>query len=161
MTALAPTVLVWISTPSGYSPMKISIPATATATAAWFRCFGVFCSAPVLKAAASCPALQWPHTPLDRCIHATTCRASRDIIYSALLRSMTPEHKFSSAAKLCGEVLAGVADGLLPLVECEEVLRDALCLLASKDIKVRKLKPFVVLCCIQAGGKSDATFTLC
>lgn len=49
---------------------------------------------------------------------------------------MTPEHKFSSAAKLCVEVLAGVADGLLPLSECEEVLRDALCLLASKDIKV-------------------------
>jgi hypothetical protein len=61
----------------------------------------------------------------------------RDLIYSSLLRSMSPEHKFSSAAKLCGEVLAGVADGLLPLAECEEVLRDALCLLASKDIKVR------------------------
>lgn len=30
----------------------------------------------------------------------------------------------------------GVADGLLPLSECEEVLRDALCLMASKDIKV-------------------------
>lgn len=67
---------------------------------------------------------------------SATCRAPRDIIYSALLRAMSPEHKFSSAAKLCGEVLAGVADGLLPLQECEEVLRDALCLLASKDIKV-------------------------
>jgi hypothetical protein len=64
-------------------------------------------------------------------------RPARDLIYGSLLRSMSPEHKFSSAAKLCGEVLAGVADGLLPLGECEEVLRDALCLLASKDIKVR------------------------
>lgn len=49
---------------------------------------------------------------------------------------MSPEHKFNSAAKLCGEVLAGVADGLLPLSECEEVLRDALCLMACKEIKV-------------------------
>lgn len=67
-----------------------------------------------------------------------TCfgRGSRDLIYAALLRSMSPEHKFNSAAKLCGEVFAGVADGLLPLSECEEVLRDALCLMASKEIKV-------------------------
>lgn len=50
---------------------------------------------------------------------------------------MSAEHKFSTAAKLCSEVLAGVADGLLPLQECEEVLRDALHLMASKDIKVR------------------------
>jgi hypothetical protein len=49
---------------------------------------------------------------------------------------MSPEHKFNSAAKLCGEVLAGIADGLLPLSECEEVLRDALCLMACKEIKV-------------------------
>lgn len=64
-------------------------------------------------------------------------RQSRDLIYAALLRSMSPEHKFNSAAKLSGEVLAGVADGLLPLSECEEVLRDALCLMASKEIKVQ------------------------
>ena len=49
---------------------------------------------------------------------------------------MVPEHKFATAAKLCGEVLGGVADGLLPLEECEEVLGDALRCLASKDIKV-------------------------
>lgn len=72
------------------------------------------------------PATPPPHTH----------RSSRDLIYAALLRSMSPEHKFNSAAKLCGEVLAGVADGLLPLSECEEVLRDALCLMACKEIKV-------------------------
>ena len=49
---------------------------------------------------------------------------------------MAPEHKFATAAKLCGEVLGGVADGLLPLEQCEEVLGDALRCLASKDIKV-------------------------
>lgn len=54
----------------------------------------------------------------------------------ALLQRMAPEHKFATAAKLCGEVLGGVADGLLPLQECEEVLGDALRCLASKDIKV-------------------------
>ena len=74
------------------------------------------------------------HARLLACLPG--CRASRDLIYAALLRSMSPEHKFNSAAKLCGEVLAGVADGLLPLCECEEVLRDALCLMACKEIKV-------------------------
>ena len=57
-----------------------------------------------------------------------TCRA--------LLQRMAPEHKFATAAKLCGEVLGGVADGLLHLEQCEEVLGDALRCLASKDIKV-------------------------
>lgn len=57
-------------------------------------------------------------------------------ICRALLQRMVPEHKFATAAKLCGEVLGGVADGLLPLEECEEVLGDALRCLASKDIKV-------------------------
>lgn len=78
-------------------------------------------------------------------------RPARDLIYSALLKSMSAEHKFSSAAKLCGEVLAGVADGLLPLQECEEVLRDALCLLASKDIKVTPHCEGYVLCCLARG----------
>ncbi len=54
---------------------------------------------------------------------------------------MAPEHKFATAAKLCGEVLGGVADGLLPLHQCEEVLGDALRCLASKDIKVQFRDP--------------------
>ena len=61
----------------------------------------------------------------------TACRA--------LLQRMAPEHKFATAAKLCGEVLGGVADGLLPLEQCQEVLGDALRCLASKDIKVTPL----------------------
>ncbi|WIA29655.1 hypothetical protein OEZ86_012141 [Tetradesmus obliquus] len=78
----------------------------------------------------------WMAAPVQFTLKGKHNRAPRDLIYASLLRSMSPEHKFSSAAKLCGEVLAGVADGLLPLAECEEVLRDALSLLASKDIKV-------------------------
>ena len=38
---------------------------------------------------------------------------------------MTPEHKFATAARLCQEVLGGVADGALPLEEAGEVLADA------------------------------------
>lgn len=104
-----------------------------------------FCSA---KKPATCSAL--PQTCHHHHRHHShhscpkPCRAPRDLIYASLLRSMSPEHKFSSAAKLCGEVLAGVADGLLPLAECEEVLRDALSLLASKDIKVC----YVVTACV-------------
>ena len=63
----------------------------------------------------------------------------------ALLQRMAPEHKFATAAKLCGEVLGGVADGLLPLEQCEEVLGDALRCLASKDIKVNSKNCSLVL----------------
>jgi hypothetical protein len=49
---------------------------------------------------------------------------------------MAPEHKFATAARLCSEVLAGFADGALPLETASEALRDVLHILASKDIKV-------------------------
>ncbi|KAL0028583.1 hypothetical protein WJX79_003483 [Trebouxia sp. C0005] len=78
---------------------------------------------------------------------APSARAKREAIYRALLQRMAPEHKFATAAKLCGEVLGGVADGLLPLHQCEEVLGDALRCLASKDIKVSTSK--------QAAGEED------
>ena len=41
-----------------------------------------------------------------------------------------------AAARLCSEVLTGFADGALSLEAAPEVLRDALHVLASKDIKV-------------------------
>ncbi|BDA42617.1 probable condensin complex subunit 1 at C-terminar half [Coccomyxa sp. Obi] len=63
-------------------------------------------------------------------------RGKRDTIYRALLRRMAPEHKFATAARLCSEVLSGFAEGTLPLDSAAEVLRDALNILASKDIKV-------------------------
>lgn len=49
---------------------------------------------------------------------------------------MAPEHRFATAAKLCGEVLAGFNDEVLTLHREGQVLRDALHILASKDIKV-------------------------
>ena len=53
-----------------------------------------------------------------------------------LLKRMAPEHKFATAARLCSEVLSGFADGALSLGAAPEVLRDALHILASKDVKV-------------------------
>ncbi|KAG2425453.1 hypothetical protein HXX76_013663 [Chlamydomonas incerta] len=85
-------------------------------------------------------------------------RAKRDIIYTTLLRRMSPEHRFAAAAKLVAEVLGGVVDGLLPLTGgaaaaggggaaaagvaggADEVLGDALRLLACKDMKVNTSK---------------------
>ncbi|CAD7705077.1 unnamed protein product [Ostreobium quekettii] len=64
-------------------------------------------------------------------------RSRRDTIYATLLRHMRPEHKFATAAKLCKEVLAGVADKVLLLDDVEEVLGDAMRILASKEIKVK------------------------
>ena len=54
-----------------------------------------------------------------------------------LLKRMAPEHKFATAARLCSEVLSSFADGALSLGTAPEVLRDALHILASKDVKVR------------------------
>ena len=56
----------------------------------------------------------------------------------ALLQRMAPEHKFSTAAKLCADVLGGAADGGLDLTAAAEVVGDALRLLASKHMKVRR-----------------------
>ena len=54
---------------------------------------------------------------------------------------MAPEHKFATSARLCSEVLSGFADGVLPLDSAAEVLRDALHILASKDVKVLRRLP--------------------
>lgn len=53
-----------------------------------------------------------------------------------LLRRLAPEHKFATAAKLCGEVLAGFAEGTYTLTGASEVLRDTLCILSWQEIKV-------------------------
>lgn len=59
---------------------------------------------------------------------------------SAMLRRMSPEHRFGTAARLSAEVLGGVADEALALDACGEVLGDALRILTSEHIKVRLLK---------------------
>ena len=56
-----------------------------------------------------------------------------------MLRRMSPEHRFGTAARLSAEVLGGVADEALALDACGEVLGDALRILTSEHIKVRFL----------------------
>lgn len=75
---------------------------------------------------------------------------------------MAPDHKFSAQAKLVAEVLGGVADGALPLSECEEVLGDALRLLSSREFRVTasKLSGPVDDLEAEVGGCCPAT-TLC
>lgn len=58
------------------------------------------------------------------------------VLCRALLNKLAPEHKFATAAKLCGEVLAGFAEGTYALSEAPEVLRDALCILSWPEIRV-------------------------
>ena len=60
----------------------------------------------------------------------------RMLLYTAMLRHMTPEHKLELAFKLAQEVLAAVAEGELPLPAAEPLVRDALAVLSSKEIKV-------------------------
>lgn len=59
----------------------------------------------------------------------------------ALLARMAPEHKFATSARLCSEVLAAFAEGALPLAAAGEVLRDALHILACRDIRVLHAAP--------------------
>ena len=53
-----------------------------------------------------------------------------------LLQHMAPEHKFETAARLCKDVITAFCEGNLSLTEAPEVLRDALHILASPDLKV-------------------------
>lgn len=56
---------------------------------------------------------------------------------------MAPEHKFASAARLCSDVLTAFADSVFPLEQASEILRDALSILASKEIKVSNFQSIV------------------
>ncbi|GAQ85855.1 condensin complex subunit 1 [Klebsormidium nitens] len=62
-------------------------------------------------------------------------QAQRVVIYDALLAAMAPEHRFATTAKLCAEILGGVAEGALALPACAGVLLDALTVVASKAIR--------------------------
>ncbi|OAE23585.1 hypothetical protein AXG93_4316s1160 [Marchantia polymorpha subsp. ruderalis] len=59
-------------------------------------------------------------------------------IYGTLLQQMNPEHLLATSAKLCSEVLAAAADGLLDLKDgpSQCVLQDALLILASKELRI-------------------------
>ncbi|KAH7445834.1 hypothetical protein KP509_01G026000 [Ceratopteris richardii] len=59
-------------------------------------------------------------------------------IYRCLLKQMAPEHLLATSAKLCADVLAAAADGMLnlddPTAQC--VLEDALKILAAKEMRI-------------------------
>ena len=60
-------------------------------------------------------------------------------IYVSLLKQMQPEHLLATSAKLCAEILASAADGLLDLDDFASqcVLQDALQILACKEIQIQ------------------------
>ncbi|KAF3774527.1 Condensin-2 complex subunit D3 [Nymphaea thermarum] len=60
-------------------------------------------------------------------------------IYTLLLKQMAPEQLLATSAKLCAEILAAVADGLLNLNEsgAQAVLKDALQVLACKEMRIQ------------------------
>jgi condensin-2 complex subunit D3 len=60
-------------------------------------------------------------------------------IYVSLLKQMQPEHLLATSAKLCAEILASAADGLLDLDDFASqcVLQDALQILACKEIRIQ------------------------
>eukprot|EP01018_Ginkgo_biloba_P014838 Gb_33189 [translate_table: standard] len=60
-------------------------------------------------------------------------------IYVSLLKQMAPEHLLATSAKLCAEILAAAADGLLDLDDASAqcVLQDALQILACKEMRIQ------------------------
>ncbi|XP_077978206.1 condensin-2 complex subunit D3-L-like [Glandiceps talaboti] len=67
--------------------------------------------------------------------------AKRMVIYRFLLDQMSDEHRFQLTAKLCQEILGGVVENVIPYDEDScDLLKDALTVLASKEIKLKSLK---------------------
>ena len=63
-------------------------------------------------------------------------RTKRMTIYHHLLKRMSPEHKFAVVAKICQDCLTPLVEGARDLESHFEILRDALIVLASSDMKV-------------------------
>ncbi|CAN6468839.1 unnamed protein product [Victoria cruziana] len=66
-------------------------------------------------------------------------QSQRMHIYTLLLKQMAPEQLLATSAKLCAEILAAAADGLLNLNEpaAQSVLKDALQVLACKEMRIQ------------------------
>jgi len=63
-------------------------------------------------------------------------------VYRLLLQQCTDEQRFQIMAKLCEDILGGVADGTLALAQAEGVLGDALHMMASKEIKLSAVQRY-------------------
>ncbi|XP_020520612.1 condensin-2 complex subunit D3 isoform X2 [Amborella trichopoda] len=69
-------------------------------------------------------------------------QSQRMHIYVSLLKQMAPEHLLATSAKLCAEILAAAADGLLDLNDStgKSVLKDALQILACKEMRLQSAR---------------------
>ncbi|GAA0144232.1 chromatin/chromatin-binding, or -regulatory protein [Lithospermum erythrorhizon] len=65
-------------------------------------------------------------------------RSRRMHIYTTLLKQMAPEHLLATFAKICAEILAAAADGMLKLEDAagQSVLQDAFAILCCKEIRL-------------------------
>ena len=90
------------------------------------------------SAQSSCPAVERARFSLAG--DANT--AKRRTIYRLMLVHCSDEQRFQITARLCEDVLGGVADGTLPLAACEGLLADALHVLASKEIKLSAVQRY-------------------
>lgn len=61
-------------------------------------------------------------------------------MYKLLLKAMSAEHRLATAAKLSNDLLAAVCDDQLPMEEYEEILHDALSILASEEMQFSQMK---------------------
>ncbi|EFJ24795.1 hypothetical protein SELMODRAFT_149363 [Selaginella moellendorffii] len=64
--------------------------------------------------------------------------SKRMYMYTTLLKQMSPEHLLATSAKLCAEVLAGAADGVIDIstISGKCVVEDALKILALKEMRL-------------------------
>jgi len=86
----------------------------------------------------NCPATERTRFSLAGREHAD----QRRTIYRLLLLQCSDEQRFQITAKLCEDILGGVADDSMRLVESEDVLSDALYVLASKEIKLSAVQRY-------------------
>ncbi|XP_070565322.1 condensin-2 complex subunit D3-L-like isoform X2 [Ptychodera flava] len=67
--------------------------------------------------------------------------AKRMKMYKFMLENMNDDQRFNLTAKLCKEILSGVADNVMAYDEdSQDLLRDALAVLSCKEIKLKSLK---------------------
>ena len=90
------------------------------------------------SAQGSCPAVERARFSLAGADNT----AKRRTIYRLMLVHCSDEQRFQITARLCEDVLGGVADGTLPMAACEGLLADALHVLASKEIKLSAVQRY-------------------
>ncbi|KAL5983740.1 Condensin-2 complex subunit CAP-D3 [Asimina triloba] len=88
-----------------------------------------------------------------------TSRSKRMHIYVSLLKQMAPEHLLATSAKLCAEILAAASDGALNLddITGQSVLKDALQILACKEMRIQPNRSAAAVDMDEEGGDSGGS----